>query len=240
MYVQDKWEVTKSLIVNYGLRYDHVSAFVEGQQFSPRIGMIDYLTPRTTIHAGYSRYFTPPPSELVASSTFAKFANTTLAAAGQPAATARRPLPIPCVLNSPVQPERSHYFDAGVLHQLTSSYTVGLDAYYRYARNLIDEGQFGTALIYTPFNYEQGHVYGLEFTNAYHQGNLSAYLNFAKSVAQATNNVSAQAIAFPDPAEFAYVSQHYIYLDHNQACLTMSGRGRLCVVANDVWRRRHL
>jgi len=221
IYVQDKWEVTQSLIVNYGLRYDHVSAFVEGQQLSPRLGMIDYLTPRTTIHAGYSRYFTPPPSELVANSTFAKFANTTLAApANQPNCTPSASNP--CVLNSPVQPERSHYFDAGVLHQLTSSYTVGLDAYYRYARNLIDEGQFGTALIYTPFNYEQGHVYGLEFTNAYHQGNLSAYLNFAKSVAQATNNVSAQAIAFPDPTEFAYVSQHYIYLDHNQA-LTISG-----------------
>ncbi len=221
IYIQDKWEVTKNLIVNYGLRYDHVSAFVTGQQLSPRIGMIDYLTPRTTIHAGYSRYFTPPPSELVANSTLDKFANTTLAA----------PANIPnctpsagnnCVLNSPVQPERSHYFDVGVLHQLTSSYTVGLDAYYRYARNLIDEGQFGTALIFTPFNYEQGHVYGLEFTNAYHQGNLSAYLNFAKSVAQATNNVSAQVIAFPDPVESAYVSQHYIYLDHNQA-LTISG-----------------
>ncbi len=221
IYIQDKWEVTKNLIVNYGLRYDHVSAFVTGQQLSPRIGMIDYLTPRTTIHAGYSRYFTPPPSELVASSTLDKFANTTLAA------TPNIPNCTPsagnnCVLNSPVQPERSHYFDVGVLHQLTSSYTVGLDAYYRYARNLIDEGQFGTALIFTPFNYAQGHVYGLEFTNAYHQGNLSAYLNFAKSVAQATNNVSAQAIAFPDPTEFAYVSQHYIYLDHNQA-LTISG-----------------
>ena len=221
VYLQDKWEVTQSLIINYGLRYDHVSAFVEGQQLSPRIGMIDYLTPRTTIHAGYSRYFTPPPSELVANSTFAKFQNTTLAApANQPNCTPSASNP--CVLNSPVQPERSHYFDAGVLHQLTSSYTVGLDAYYRYARNLIDEGQFGTALIYTPFNYEQGHVYGLEFTNAYHQGPLSAYLNVAKSVAQATNNVSAQAIAFPDPAEFAYVGQHYIYLDHNQA-LTVSG-----------------
>ena len=221
LYVQDKWEVTKSLIVNYGLRYDHVSAFVEGQQFSPRIGMIDYLTPRTTIHAGYSRYFTPPPSELVANSTFSKFANTTLATPpNEPNCTPSAGNP--CVLNSPVQPERSHYFDAGVLHQLTSSYTVGLDAYYRYARNLIDEGQFGTALIFTPFNYEQGHVYGLEFTNAYHQGNLSAYLNLSRSVAQATNNVSAQSIAFPDPVEFAYVSQHYIYLDHNQA-LTASG-----------------
>jgi hypothetical protein len=220
-YIQDKWEPTRNLIVNYGLRYDHVNAFVEGQQLSPRLGLIDYLTPRTTIHAGYARYFTPPPSELVANSTFTKFENTTLAApANVPNCT---PSPTSaCVLNSPVQPERSHYLDAGVLHQVTPSYTVGLDAYYRYARDLIDEGQFGTALIYTPFNYAQGHVYGLELTNAYHYRNVSAYLNFAHSVAQAINNVSAQAIAFPDPVEAAYVSQHYIYLDHNQS-LTMSG-----------------
>jgi hypothetical protein len=219
-YVQDKWEVTQNLIVNYGLRYDHIGAYVSGQQLSPRLGMIDYLTPRTTIHAGYSRYYTPPPSELVANSTFDKFANTTLAAPAQPGCTPSAGNN--CVLNNPVQPERSHYFDVGVLHQLTSAYTVGLDAYYRYARNLIDEGQFGTALIFTPFNYAQGHIYGLEFTNNYHRGNLTAYLNFAKSVAQATDNVSAQAIAFPDPAEFAYVSQHYIYLDHDQA-LTITG-----------------
>ena len=59
-------------------------------------------------------------------------------------------------------------------------------------------------------------------SNAYHQGNLSAYLNFARTTPQATDPISAQAIAFPDATEYQYAQSHYIYLDHNQS-LTMSG-----------------
>ena len=204
-YAQDKWEVTNSLIVNYGLRYDKLSAYTSASQLSPRIGMVDYLTPRTTIHAGYARYFTPPPNELVATTSLAKFAGTT-----QDLCPSNPNQPC----NDPVRAERAHYFDAGIVHQLTSTINIGLDSYYRYARNLIDEGQFGTALILTPFNYEQAHVYGIEFTSAYHDGNLSAYLNVARSVAQGTNIVSSQFNFAQD--RLTYISGHYIYLDHDQ------------------------
>jgi len=213
LYAQDKWDVSNSLIVNYGVRFDQINAYTSGSQLSPRIGLLDYLTPRTTIHAGYARYFTPPPSELISNGSVTKFENTTLAA----------PAGVP---NDPVQPERSHYFDAGIVHQLTSTYNVGLDSYYRYARNLIDEGQFGTALIFTPFNYQQGHVYGLEFTNAYRSGHLSAYFNLARSVAQATNVVSAQAFGF-SPPELAYISNHYVLLDHDQLWTASAGASYL-------------
>jgi len=203
VYAQDKWDVTPSLIVNYGLRYDKLNAYTSGSQLSPRIGMLDYLTPRTTIHAGYARYFTPPPNELVATNSLNKFINTTqyLCTPG-----------VPC--NDPVRPERSHYFDLGVVHQLTSKLSIGLDSYYRYARNLIDEGQFGAALLLTPFNYQQAHVYGVEFTSNYHDGNLSAYFNAARSVAQGTRIESSQFNFAPD--RLAYISGHYILLDHDQ------------------------
>jgi outer membrane receptor protein involved in Fe transport len=207
VYAQDKWEVTNNFILNYGLRFDKLNAYTSGSQVSPRIGMIDYLTPRTTIHAGYARYFTPPPNELIAGTTIDKFANTTLA----PAVTQ----------NDAVHAERSHYFDAGVVHQFTSSFNVGLDGYYRYARNLIDEGQFGTALIFTPFNYDTAHVYGLELSSNYHQGNLSAYFNLARSVAQGTNIVSSQFNFGQD--ELDYIRSHYIYLDHDQLWTASSG-----------------
>jgi len=65
LYLQDEWDVSKTLTVNYGVRYDHLDAFVDAQQFSPRLGLVWYATPTTTVHAAYARYFTPPPNELV-------------------------------------------------------------------------------------------------------------------------------------------------------------------------------
>ena len=222
LYVQDKWDVSDSLIINYGLRYDKLNAYTSGSQLSPRIGMLDYLTPSTTIHAGYARYFTPPPTESISAGSVAAFTNTSNAAPlvgyspnGNCMLAPNSVANPTCVLNSPVQPERAHYFDTGIVQQVTSAWNVGLDGYYRHADNLIDEGQFGTAVIFTPFNYRQGHVYGIELTNSYHVGNLSAYVNLARSVAQATDVVSAQAFGFGQ-VELNYIANHYVYLDHDQ------------------------
>jgi len=199
-YLQDEWKPTSRLTVNYGVRYDGMDEYVHASQLSPRIGLVFALTPSTDLHAGYSRYFTPPSFELVSSSTISRFNGTT----NQSAVTQ----------NSPVLPERDHYFDVGITQRLSTSVTVGLDAYYKKASQLLDEGQFGTALIYTPFNYEYGRVYGLEFTANYKHDNLSAYFNLAYSHAQGENVDSAQ-FNF-DAAELAYIANHWVYLDHDQ------------------------
>ncbi|REN19485.1 TonB-dependent receptor, partial [Mycobacterium tuberculosis] len=46
-------------------------------QLSPRLGVVWTASDSTTVHAGYSRYFTPPASELVASSDIALYEGTT-------------------------------------------------------------------------------------------------------------------------------------------------------------------
>jgi outer membrane receptor protein involved in Fe transport len=199
-YLQDEWKITQKLTLNYGLRYDGMNEFVTAHQLSPRIGAVYQLTPATTLHAGYARYFTPPSFELVSSGTIGRFAGTTNA----PEVTQ----------NDPVQPERDDYYDVGVTQRLGSDVTIGLDAYYKKAHNLLDEGQFGTALIFAPFNYQYGRVYGIEFTANYKHENISAYLNVAYSRAQGKNIDSAQFNFGAD--ELAFISNHFVFLDHDQ------------------------
>src|SRR4029077_19819513 len=119
----------------------------------------------TVLHAGYSRYFTPPPFELVAPTTIDLFSNTSFAPA--------------VAQNSVVKAERAHYFDVGATQIVLPGLKVGLDAYYKDARNLIDEGQFGAPIILTPFNYAQGFAEGVELTTSYQIDNWSFYGNFA-------------------------------------------------------------
>ncbi len=207
MYLQDEWLLTDALTLNYGLRADHLAAYTNEGQLSPRVGAVFKISPQTTLHAGYARYFTPPPTELVSSSSIALFRNTTNA----PEVTQ----------NDPVKAERSNYYDLGITHNPTPHWSIGLDAYYKESKNLIDEGQFGQALVFTPFNYSQGKVYGLELTNSYHQGDLGAYFNIATSRAQGRSIASAQFNFGQD--ELDYISSHWVHLDHDQSITASAG-----------------
>ncbi|MGA8031683.1 MAG: TonB-dependent receptor [Casimicrobiaceae bacterium] len=167
VYIQDEWRLAPSLTVNYGARFDAVSAFIDEHQFSPRLNLLWKVTPATALHAGYSRYFTPPPQELVAQKSIDLYAGTTNAPE----------VPV----SDPVKAERTHYFDVGVSHTISPQLTVGVDAYYKRITNLLDEGQFGQALILTPFNYAEGYAEGVELSSTYSAAAWSGYLNLAIS-----------------------------------------------------------
>jgi outer membrane receptor protein involved in Fe transport len=205
-YVQDQWQVTDKLVVNYGLRADHVSAYVNEGQISPRFGLVYSVTPNTALHAGYARYFTPPPTELIAPADIALFQGTTNQ--------------LPSDVNTNVKSERSNYYDVGVEQKVGRNLTLGLDAYYRKVGYLQDEGQFGAALVFSPFNYARGRVRGVEFTADYAAGPWNAYLNVSNSHALGTQVVSGQYNF--DPDELAYINTHRVHLDHDQR-LTASG-----------------
>jgi len=206
-YLQDEWKLADSLTLNYGLRFDEVDAFRDENQLSPRVGLVWIPVEGTTLHAGYARYFSPPPFELVASETVSRFVGTTAQAPGT-----RNDLP---------RSERDDYFDAGV-EQKVGTLSLGLDAYYKKARNLIDEGQFGAPIILTPFNYREGYAKGVELSANYAHGPLEVYANLAWSQAKGKDIVSSQ-FNF-DPADLAYIQGHFIYLDHDQTW-TLSGGG---------------
>ena len=62
IYAQDEWKILPKVTLNYGARFDvFYSSFDKENQPSPRVNLIYQPTKATTLHAGYSRYFTPPP-----------------------------------------------------------------------------------------------------------------------------------------------------------------------------------
>jgi outer membrane receptor for ferrienterochelin and colicins len=206
LYLQDEWKIIPAVTVNYGLRFDKFTAFTSGQQLSPRLNVVWQALDDTVVHAGYSRYFSPPPFELVGNETVAKFTNTTAAAAVTQADTP--------------QPEQANYYDIGVEQKLSRRFTVGVDTYYKQSHNLIDEGQFGAPIILTPFNYAHGKQYGAELTGNFTGEALSAYLNLAYQSAKGKDIDSAQ-FNFSQ-AELNYIAANYIHLDHEQQ-VTASG-----------------
>src|SRR5262249_10474219 len=147
-----------------GLRFDQIWQYVDANQLSPRVSLEYRPAAGTILHAGYARYFTPPPQVAAGPTDVAKFDGT----------VAQSSCPCDSVL-----PERSHYFDAGVTQKLFPGLTVGVDVYYKIARDLLDDGQFGAALVLDDFNYEKATNKGIEIKANYAWGNFSAYGNVA-------------------------------------------------------------
>jgi outer membrane cobalamin receptor len=221
LYLQDEWRLRPGLTVNYGARFDVVDEYTRASQLSPRVNVVWTPLKGTTLHAGYARYFQTPPFELVANTSLARFAGTTAA----PAVTQ----------DDPVKAERSHYFDAGISQVLLPGLVVGVDGYFKLARNLIDEGQFGAPIILTPFNYARGQVSGVELTTSYDRGPLALYGNLAYSRAIGKGIVSSQ-FNF-SATDLAYIASHYIHLDHDQRW-TGSGGAAYTVFAGTRWPLR--
>jgi outer membrane receptor for ferrienterochelin and colicins len=210
VYLQDEWKALSNVTINYGLRFDEYHAYSSGSQLSPRVNVVWEVLPGTTVHGGYSRYFTPPPFELVASGTFTRFANTT---AAPPGFETEDTAPFA---------ERADYYDFGVQQKLLDqALTLGIDGFWRTAQNLIDEGQFGAPIILTPFNYRFGQVGGVEFSSNYTINGFSAYVNTAVQSAKGKDVESSQ-FSFT-AQQLAYITDNFIHLDHEERVSASGG-----------------
>lgn len=212
VYFQDEWTLSPHLTLNYGARFDVVRAFTSEQQFSPRVNLVYKPAESTTVHIGYARNFTPPPQELVGTTTVAQFSGTT------------KQSEVP--FGDPVRAERESYFDAGVQQTLARGFTLAIDAYYKNKTNLLDEGQFGSSLVLAPFNYATGYAWGVEVRADYTHGPLSLYANVARGQEKGKHIVSSQF--FFAQKNLDYIRDNYIFTDHSQRW-TLSGGGSVSI-----------
>jgi hypothetical protein len=210
-YLQDEWRILPTVTINYGGRFDLVDAFTHENQISPRFNTVWKATPTTTVHAGYARYFTPPPFELISTTTVSKFIGTT----AEPEVTQ----------NSTVKAERADLFDIGVSQQLLPGLKAGIDLYYKHSHNLIDEGQFGAPIILTAFNYRMGINKGVELTTTYDRGPFSFYGNLALAEQKAKDIVSSQFNFSQDDLNF--IATNAVHTDHDQFMTASAGASYL-------------
>ena len=140
-YLQDEWKIVPTVTVNFGARFDLIDEFAHEHQLSPRVNVVWQPTETTTFTAGYSRYFVPPPFELVASR--------------RSVSSPTRPPRRPSLKTRRSKAERDHYFDVGASQIILPGLKVGVDAYYKIANNLLDEGQFGAPILLTPVQLPQ-------------------------------------------------------------------------------------
>ena len=206
-YLQDEWRLTPELTLNYGARYDRFDASFDHEgQLSPRANLVWTPDLKTTLHLGYSRYFAPPSAQYLSLSTLTKFQGASGAAEN--------------LTDTPTRVETSNYYDAGVQRRLLSGWQVTVDGFYKDAKNLGDLGQFGAAVILSPFSYRTGHVWGGELSTTYVRGGLNLFGNFSY-VGTSAKDINSAEYQFPDD-ELSYIQAHAIQLDH-QGEYTFSG-----------------
>src|SRR5208282_1446559 len=143
VYLQDTWQMTETLSVNYGSRWDRADGFVNDSQFSPTINFIYKPLVDTTLHAGFARNFQVPNFQNV-SSRITALQNTTGGVG--PGIS----------LSTKLNAETDYTWDAGYTHQLMPNLVITQDGYFRIDRHYIDEGQFGFVPLDAPFNYVRG------------------------------------------------------------------------------------
>jgi TonB dependent receptor/TonB-dependent Receptor Plug Domain len=197
VYVSDLWRMSERLSASLGMRWDALSGFTSARQVDPSINLVYRADGATTFHLGGARYFQVPSLLGISPTTQAAFAGT----------TAQGPPGIPTPLT-----EDDRELDAGVVRQLSGTFSVSADAYYEWTTHYLDTGQFGVVPIFAPFNYGRGHLWGSELAAHYQTSGVRAYANLTVG-RNAQQGVATGQFNFP-PDELAYIDSHSIVLDH--------------------------
>jgi outer membrane receptor protein involved in Fe transport len=143
IYAEDKWQPSRLLAINYGLRYDHSTGYTSGWQLSPRIGLNLSDGGNNIFHAYYGRFYAAPQLEDVRADC--------VILSGCP--------------STPVydlQPQRDSYLEMGINHTFNAHVHGYVNIFQRTAVNVLDTTQFLNTPLFAVFNNATGLVNGVE------------------------------------------------------------------------------
>lgn len=163
-FAQTAYQPIPIIEVDAGIRYDNHYAHGIGtvDQFSPKVKVIYIPDLSTKAYAYYGRLFVPVLIEQLRELTVT-----------------------PGQVSQITQPVRGEYFEVGVTHSFTNSFTGKLLGYYTQENPGMDNSTIPGTSIQTAVNIQQIYVRGMELGLNYNpEGPFSGYFNLAVSHAQ--------------------------------------------------------
>ena len=193
IYVQDRFQPTREITIDAGLRWDTTHAYQTESLLQPRAGITARI-PNSgfTAHGYAGRLFQVPPLEAVG------LAGSEAAAAADQAFLT-------------VRAERDTVWEAGLTW---SRRQVNIDVMYceNHASNFLDHEQLGDSAVFFPVNIEHARLRGAEFSvSTPPEHPLRARLVYSHAYAEARGAITGGLGDIDAPAE-----EGYFYLDHDQ------------------------
>ncbi|MCA1653672.1 MAG: TonB-dependent receptor [Sphingomonadales bacterium] len=119
--------------------------------------------------------------------------------------------------------ERDDYVDAGIQQKL-GDLTLGVDGYWRSARNYIAEHETLGSAVPTAFGFRRARISGLEFSATYARRGTAAWLNLALASARGRTIIGGEELFAP--AMIAAASRRFIPLASDRPVTASGGVSR--------------
>ncbi len=182
IYAQDKWEASKNVVFDYGLRYDHSTGYTSGYMIEPRFGVNVSDGGRNVFHLFYGRYYAAPLLEDVRQACV-------IFAAQNGCSTTTPPYDL--------QPEMDSYYEIGMQHTFSGNLTGWANLYEKNVVNVLDTTQLLNTPLFAVYNNAIGHAQGLEIRLQDRQRNGNDWF-FTSTVSESlAGGISGSTFLFP-------------------------------------------